>query len=316
MTRYADRLLADGEQVVLRSRQHWLAVLIDGRVAVSVLLASLALLAIASFALEQGAPRFWLGALAFVLLIGSLLVLARLWLSWRSQDYLVTNRRVVKVDGIIRKRAADSSLEKINDAVLEQGIFGRMFGFGNLEILTAAEIPVDRFYMLAQAQTFKRTMLEEKNRLERDVRLPPSPPLRAMQPVPPAPAPEPPAPVSSAVVSAATMDGSGASLAATDATNDGPDVDWAAPVAPASERSGDAGLSTEVSPHSSAVSATDARATDAAAEAPGPLLRAARHSMSSEEITKLLADLADLRDRGAISAEDYEAKKQDLLARL
>ena len=48
----------------------------------------------------------------------------------------------------------------------------------------------------------------------------------------------------------------------------------------------------------------------------GPLLRAARHSMTSDEITKLLADLADLRDRGAISAEDYEAKKQDLLARL
>jgi len=38
--------------------------------------------------------------------------------------------------------------------------------------------------------------------------------------------------------------------------------------------------------------------------------------MSSDEITKLLTDLADLRDRGAISAEDYEAKKQDLLARL
>jgi hypothetical protein len=38
--------------------------------------------------------------------------------------------------------------------------------------------------------------------------------------------------------------------------------------------------------------------------------------MSSDEITKLLADLADLRDRGAISAADYEAKKQDLLARL
>jgi hypothetical protein len=38
--------------------------------------------------------------------------------------------------------------------------------------------------------------------------------------------------------------------------------------------------------------------------------------MSSEEITKALGNLADLRDRGAITPEDYEAKKRDLLERL
>ena len=63
-------------------------------------------------------------------------------------------------------------------------------------------------------------------------------------------------------------------------------------------------------------SATGPAAVETADSESGPLLRATRHSMSSEEITKLLTDLADLRDRGAISAEDYEAKKQDLLARL
>lgn len=301
MTRYGDALLADGEQVVLRTRQHWLAWLVDGRVAVAVLVASLALLAIASFALEQGAPRFWLGALAFVLLLGSLLVLARIWLGWRSQDYMVTNRRVVKVDGIVRKRSADSSLEKINDAVLEQGIFGRMFGFGNLEILTAAEIPVDRFYMLAQAQTFKRTMLEEKNRLERDVRMPPSPPLRAMQPVPPMPVAPPPAPVSAPMASALAMDGPGAApVASTSAEANGPTAD-------ARDESGP----------SMPTAAASAPPEDMAPESePMSPPAGGRHSMSSEEITRLLTDLADLRDRGAISAEDYEAKKQDLLARL
>lgn len=309
MTRYGDALLADGEQIVLRSRQHWLAWLVDGRVAVSVLVASLALLAIASFALEQGAPRFWLGALAFVLLMGSLLVLARMWLSWRSQDYMVTNRRVVKVEGIIRKRSADSSLEKINDAVLEQGIFGRMFGFGNLEILTAAEIPVDRFYMLSQAQTFKRTMLEEKNRLERDVRMPPSPPLRAMQPVPPAP--PPPSFASPAMASAAAVDGPGAAASSSAEPSDKAVPDWAEPNPPQGEATADSGASPSgpVAP----VGAPGDVGTESEAS---PLLRAAGHSMGSEEVTKLLTDLADLRDRGAISAEDYEAKKQDLLARL
>ena len=40
-------------------------------------------------------------------------------------------------------KAADSSLEKINDAVLEQSFFGRMLGYGDLDVLTASEIGVD-----------------------------------------------------------------------------------------------------------------------------------------------------------------------------
>jgi hypothetical protein len=47
-----------------------------------------------------------------------------------------------------------------------------------------------------------------------------------------------------------------------------------------------------------------------AGAAPGPA------SMTADDVTRTLASLADLRDRGAISAEEYEAKKADLLRRL
>ena len=65
---------------------------------------------------------------------------------------MVTNRRLLKVTGILNKRSADSSLEKINDAVLSQSILGRMFNYGDLEILTAAEQAVDRYHMLKPPQ--------------------------------------------------------------------------------------------------------------------------------------------------------------------
>jgi hypothetical protein len=42
----------------------------------------------------------------------------------------------------------------------------------------------------------------------------------------------------------------------------------------------------------------------------------ARREMSADDVTRTLAGLADLRDRGAISAEDYDNKKADLLSRL
>jgi hypothetical protein len=38
--------------------------------------------------------------------------------------------------------------------------------------------------------------------------------------------------------------------------------------------------------------------------------------MSADEVTTALGNLADLRDRGAISPEEYEAKKAELLGRL
>jgi uncharacterized small protein (DUF1192 family) len=44
--------------------------------------------------------------------------------------------------------------------------------------------------------------------------------------------------------------------------------------------------------------------------------RPAPAAMGSDELTRTLASLADLRDRGAISAEEYERKKADLLSRL
>ena len=242
MTRYADRLLADGERVRLRGRQHFLATLVEGRVAWAIFVASLVLVLLVT-QLEPNTPPIvrtvfsWLG---LVLLLVGLAWLGQIYLTWYSQDYVITNRRVMKVEGVLKKRSADSSLEKINDAVLEQSVFGRMLGYGDLDILTANEQSVDRYRMLAEAQTFKRTMLDEKHRLEQEGFQIPAPPLRA---APPTAAP-PPAPA-----------------------------------------------------------------------APAPAAPAVR-TMSTDEITSALGDLADLRDRGAISPEEYEAKKQDLLARL
>jgi hypothetical protein len=239
VTRYADRLLADGERVALRGRQHFLATIIEGRVAWAIFIAALVLV-ILTFQLAPGVVRDLFGWIGLGLLVIGLAWLAYIYMSWYAQDYVITNRRVMKVEGILKKRSADSSLEKINDAVLEQSLFGRMLGYGDLDILTANEQSVDRYRMLSQAQTFKRTMLDEKHRLEQDVFQIPAPPLRAAPPPPPAPEPAPaPAPV------------------------------------PAG---------------------------------PPP--------MTSEQITDALGDLADLRDRGAISPEEYEAKKQDLLGRL
>jgi hypothetical protein len=270
VTRYADRLLASGERVALRGRQHILATIIEGRLAWGIFIAAVVLLILIT-QLERNTPdvvRQGFSILALGLLLIGLAWLTQIYLDWYNQDYVITNRRVMKVEGILSKRSADSSLEKINDAVLEQSLFGRMLGYGDLDILTANEQSVDRYRMLSEAQTFKKTMLDEKHKLEQDVFQIPAPPLRAAP--------------------AAAVAGAGAATA----TMPGPSM-------------GDPGMTTAAVEPAPASGAHAAPAT-----APAP------RQMTSEEITRAVGDLADLRDRGAISPEEYEAKKQDLLERL
>ena len=38
--------------------------------------------------------------------------------------------------------------------------------------------------------------------------------------------------------------------------------------------------------------------------------------MAADDVTRALASLAELRDSGTITADDFEAKKQELLGRL
>ncbi|HXI46540.1 MAG TPA: PH domain-containing protein, partial [Candidatus Acidoferrales bacterium] len=129
MPRYADRMLADGERPVLRTRQHWIAPIVEGRTAWAILLASLVLIVL-NTNLPDNLARTVIGYFAVILLVLALAWLVFVFGNWYAEDYMVTNRRVLKVEGILRKRSADSSLEKINDAVLEQSVLGRIMGYG------------------------------------------------------------------------------------------------------------------------------------------------------------------------------------------
>jgi membrane protein YdbS with pleckstrin-like domain len=246
MARYADGLLADGEHIELRTRQHWFSIF-----AYLGWFWAFAAGTIVFFLLARLTTWQVFDWLTLVALLLALLWTGWRWLDWSFQDYIVTNRRVIKVEGILNKEAADSSLEKINDAVLRQGLFARMLGYGDLEIMTAAEASVDLFKMLDRPAEFKKSMLNAKYALERDIASPlPGPPLRA-------------------------------------------------PSA------------------SSAATTTAAAATTAAATPPvPPAASAAPPAMTPDAVTDTLQRLADLRDRGAISPSEFEAKKVELLGRL
>jgi hypothetical protein len=65
---------------------------------------------------------------------------------------------------------------------------------------------------------------------------------------------------------------------------------------------------------STTASATAADAPTGPVPTPAP--EPAPAAMTADDVTKALSGLADLRDRGAVSPEEYEAKKAELLGRL
>jgi uncharacterized membrane protein YdbT with pleckstrin-like domain len=180
MARYTDSLLMDGEHVVYRTRQHPLGRIAAARWGILMVgFAIAALLAIVIGNLGQPA-RDILGWITVGLLVLGAANIVWVYLHWWAEDYVITNRRILKVEGLFNKRAADSGLEKINDAILEQSLLGRMFDWGHLRVLTAAEEVADDYHMLHHAPKFKKTMLLAKQDIEDELARRITAPLEAL----------------------------------------------------------------------------------------------------------------------------------------
>jgi membrane protein YdbS with pleckstrin-like domain len=191
---YARNLLSRGEEVVFESRQHWFAVLGETWPFVIAAILAFAVL-IWQTSQAEWSLRGALQILSLLVLLGSLARIGlKVW-SWRNQEWFVTTRRLIKAEGIFNKEMADSGLEKINDAHLTQSWLGRIFDFGTLDILTAADesAGIQDYEMLADPVRFKIAMLNEKEKLERPDLAPP-PRMQSSTPMPALQRAEPMAP--------------------------------------------------------------------------------------------------------------------------
>lgn len=263
MGTYAESLLTPDERVLRRERQHPIALILDSWMAIILWGITIVLLIARVIVPEEFmgrnlfGPDTWFGSIAMLLtlltLLGGIIVVAVRWWWWRTQEFIVTNYRLVLAWGVINKSASDSSLEKINDAQLEISWLGRILDYGHLEVLTAAPIQgADMLHRLNHAKDFKKAMMTAKHDLQ----------------------------------SAEGSDGEGYAAAARRSPAPAP-----ADPAPAA-------------------AATPASRIDVSGGADPT------RADTPDEVTAVLAELAKLRDAGTITAEEYEAKKAELLGRL
>jgi Predicted membrane protein len=167
---YVDELLGRGEKILYIARQH-LFVLISHIAAELTLIALLVATGVVGFEAFRDTELSVgdMQAGTAVLLVCGVISLGVIisgfydYLRWSSEQYIITDRRVLQIRGVLNKGVVDSSLEKINDVGLSQTWLGRIFDYGTIEILTASDTGVNTLTNIARPLEFKRNMLEAKH---------------------------------------------------------------------------------------------------------------------------------------------------------
>lgn len=155
---YLQGLLGETEEVLLETHQHWFVLF--GKIFLELLVVGLLLAAVI-----VGSVYYPLAIYGLVLLVIPAIGIMNDVLVWRNKAYVVTNRRVIQIAGVFNKDVVDSSLEKVNDVKMSQSFFGRLFGYGDIEILTASELGINLFHEINDPIGFKTAMLNAKERL-------------------------------------------------------------------------------------------------------------------------------------------------------
>ena len=162
---YTESLLATNEEIVYRTKQHWMAPIFGTIAGVAVLVGGVVLF-ILQLTMGSGILRdlaFWA---SLVLVVVGVAMVGYSYIQWWVEDYIVTNQKVVKVAGLLNKKTSGAALEKINDVIMEQGPLGRMLGYGTLKVATASDSTDLVFETMRAPAEFRRMMLDEKQEWE------------------------------------------------------------------------------------------------------------------------------------------------------
>ena len=154
---YAEKNLAPGESIVYRARYHW----IYYRTALGLLLLAAVLGLIAAWMRnrpETSAGAGTLGIVATVLLVsaGALYLVRRVRAS--ADEFVVTNRRVMRKVGIFAREAEHAPIEKIQDVTLDQGVAARLLRYGTVILETASERGRIVFPDIARPEAFRNAI--------------------------------------------------------------------------------------------------------------------------------------------------------------
>jgi uncharacterized membrane protein YdbT with pleckstrin-like domain len=102
--------------------------------------------------------------IALIIALTGALYPAYIYIEWKNNLWAVTNMRVIDEAGFFSRYSKESPLDKINNVEYDQSVWGRMLGFGDVEIQTAAEMGDSTNRMIHEPKLLKDTItMHRKN---------------------------------------------------------------------------------------------------------------------------------------------------------
>lgn len=140
--------LQPGEEVLYQA--------LPSRISLIPWLILLVLLLAGSFLIWQQTGDPVMSALPGVPALAVALLVAGKWVVLQSQEYFLTNRRIIQQTGVLNKRSVDSYLDKVNNVEHVQTLWGRLLGYGDVLVDTASETGTTVFRQISAPLDFKR----------------------------------------------------------------------------------------------------------------------------------------------------------------
>ena len=154
---YAEKNLVAGENVTYRARYHWVIY----RFSLLLMLLAAILVALALYASRNSSAQpsaRWIGlaALACGAVAGLVAIGKRIRTS--ADEFVVTNRRVIRKVGLVSREIEQAPLDKIQDITVDQSWVGRLLGFGTVTLETASERGTLIFPNVAQPEGMRNAL--------------------------------------------------------------------------------------------------------------------------------------------------------------
>jgi uncharacterized membrane protein YdbT with pleckstrin-like domain len=147
----SQKLLTDGESVVVDTRTHPKALIFPGLV----LVVTLAVAVFLDRKIGNGVASLVLWVLALVVVVWWVL---RPFLDWLTATYTITTKRLITRVGLISRKGHDIPLMRISDVAFDQGILDRMLGCGTLVVSDASTHGSVQLHDIPRVETVQRTL--------------------------------------------------------------------------------------------------------------------------------------------------------------
>ncbi len=158
---YPQKLLNDGESLVLDMHPHWWYF-------VEAAVALVASIAFGVIAVAADWPS-WVKVLALILIVASALWLLARFARWRTTNFVVTSDRVIFRHGVVGKSGIEIPLERINSVHFHQGVMERILGAGDLQIESGAEEGQSHFTDVRDPDRVTNVIHRQMDEVERQV---------------------------------------------------------------------------------------------------------------------------------------------------